>query len=161
MEIPHDFFLINPGNSTFFSTDPGIFTWYFFSLSQNSMFSNPSAPCLDFCWNSPLQYLSIYIYLSIFRYVYIYIIYIHMYEVLLVSFRTFLIWPLFFTRHTLNSSPLQSTLLWLQYTCCTVPPTSGRPPGSPPVWTYPRPSSQPLSSPQFFQNDCLWGFPWA
>ena len=58
--------------------------------------------------------------------------------------------------HTWNSSPLRSNLLWLQCTCCTVPTTSGRPHGSPLVWVYQWPSSQPLSSPQLSHNNSLW-----
>ena len=49
--------------------------------------------------------------------------------------------------HIWNSSPLQSNLLQLQYTCCTIPTTSGRPP-----W---KSSSQPLSSPQLSHNNNL------
>ena len=58
--------------------------------------------------------------------------------------------------HTWKSSPLQSNLLQLQCTCCTVPTTSERPHGSPLVWPCQWPSSQPLSSPQLSYNDSLW-----
>ena len=61
--------------------------------------------------------------------------------------------------NTLNSSPLRSILLRLQYTCCTVPTTSWRPHGSPLVWACQWPSSQPLSSPQLSHNGSLW--PWG
>ena len=44
----------------------------------------------------------------------------------------------------------------LQYTFCTVPTTSGMPHGSPLVWAYQWPSSQPLSSPQLSYNNSLW-----
>ena len=44
----------------------------------------------------------------------------------------------------------------MQCTCYTVPTTSGRPHGSPFVWAYQWPSSQPLSSPQLSHNDSLW-----
>ena len=40
--------------------------------------------------------------------------------------------------------------------CCTFPTTSGTPHGSPLVWAYQWPSSQPLSSPQLSHNDRLW-----
>ena len=59
---------------------------------------------------------------------------------------------------TWNSSPLQSNLLQLQCTCCTVPTTSGRPHGSPLVQACQWPSSQPLSPPQFSHNDSLWAY---
>ena len=52
------------------------------------------------------------------------------YEVHSISFQTFLVWKLLLTVHTKNSSPLQSILLRHQCTCCTVPTTSGKPPGS-------------------------------
>ena len=55
-----------------------------------------------------------------------------------------------------NSTSLRRNLLRLQYTCCTVQKTSGRPHGSPLVWPCQWPSSQPLSSPQFSHNDSLW-----
>ena len=58
--------------------------------------------------------------------------------------------------HTWNSSPLRINLPRLQYTCCTVPTTSGRLHRSPLVWACQWPSSQPLSSPQFSHNDSLW-----
>ena len=83
------------------------------------------------------------------------------YEVHSISFQTFLVWTLLLTVHTKNSGPLQSILLRHQYTCCTVPTTSGKPPGSLLVWACIGPSSQPLSCPQLWNNDCLWGFPWA
>ena len=57
---------------------------------------------------------------------------------------------------TWNSSPLRSNLLRLQYTCCTIPTTSGRPHGSPLVWACQWPSSQPFSSPQLSYNNSLW-----
>ena len=50
------------------------------------------------------------------------------------SIRHFFMWALLLIVHTWNSSPLQSNLLWLQCTYCTVPTTSGRPHGSPLVW---------------------------
>ena len=52
------------------------------------------------------------------------------YEVHSISFQTFLVWTLLLTVHTKNSSPLQSILLRHQCTCCTIPTTSGKPPGS-------------------------------
>ena len=58
--------------------------------------------------------------------------------------------------HTWNSSPLRSNLYRLQFICCTVPTTSGRPHGSPLVWACQWPSSQPLSSPQLSHNGSLW-----
>ena len=58
--------------------------------------------------------------------------------------------------HTWNFSPLRSNLLQLQCTCYTIPTTSGRPHGSPLVWAYQWPSSQPLLSPQLSHNDSLW-----
>ena len=39
MEIPHDFFLIIPGNSTLFLITPGKFTRYFFNTPGNSISS--------------------------------------------------------------------------------------------------------------------------
>ena len=69
------------------------------------------------------------------------------YKVHTISFQTFFVWALLLTVHTWNSSPLQSNLLQLQYTCCTVPTTSGRPHGSPLVCVCQWPSSQPLLSP--------------
>ena len=65
-----------------------------------------------------------------------------------ISFQTFFIWALLLIVHTWNSSPLQSNLLRLQSTCCTVPTTSQRLHGSPLVLVCQWPSSQPLSSPQ-------------
>ena len=73
-----------------------------------------------------------------------------------ISFQTFFVWALLLIVHTWNSSPLRSNLLRLQYTCCTVPTTSGRPHGSPLVWACQWPSSKPLSSPQLSHNDSLW-----
>ena len=58
--------------------------------------------------------------------------------------------------HTWDYSPLQSNLLWLQCTCCTVPTTSERPRTSPLVWECQWPSSQPLSSPPLSHTDSLW-----
>ena len=60
--------------------------------------------------------------------------------------------------HTWNSSPFQSNLLRLQYTCCTDPTTSVRPHGSPLAWACQWPSSQPLSSPQLSHYDSLWAW---
>ena len=72
-----------------------------------------------------------------------------------ISFQTFFVWALLLIIHSWNSSPLPSNLLRLQCTCCTVPTTSGRPPGSPLVWACQWPSSQPLSSPQLSHNNSL------
>ena len=80
----------------------------------------------------------------------------YIYEVHTISFLTFFIWALLLIVHTWNSSPLQSDLLRLQCTCCTVPKTSGRPHGCHLVWVCQWPSSQPLSSPQFSHNDSFW-----
>ena len=84
--------------------------------------------------------------------------YVHtsIYEVHTISFQTFFVWALLLIVPTWNSSPLRSNLLQLQYTCCTVPTTSGRPHGSPLVWACKWPSSQLLSSPQLSHNDSLW-----
>ena len=71
---------------------------------------------------------------------------------------TFFVWALSLIVHTWNFSPLQSNLLWLQYTCCTVPTTSGSPHGSPLVWACQWPSSQPLLSLQLSHNDSLWAY---
>ena len=71
-------------------------------------------------------------------------------------FQTFFVWALLLIVHTWNSSPPRSNILRLQSTCCTVPTTSGRPHGSPLVWAYQWPSSQPLSSPQLSHNNSLW-----
>ena len=71
-----------------------------------------------------------------------------------ISFQTFFVWALLLIVHTWNSSPLRSSLLRLQCTCCTVPTTSGRLHGSPLVWACQWPSSQPLSS-QLSHNDSL------
>ena len=49
----------------------------------------------------------------------------------MISFHTFFVWALLLIVLTRNSSPLQSNLLRLQCTCCTVPTTSGRLHGSP------------------------------
>ena len=78
------------------------------------------------------------------------------YEVHMITFQTFFVWALLLIVHTWNSSPLRSNLLWLQYTCCTVPTTSVTPHASPLVWACQWPSSQPLSSPQLSHNDSLW-----
>ena len=72
-----------------------------------------------------------------------------------ISFQTFFVWPLLLIVHSWNSSPLQSNLLRLQCTCCTIPTTSGRPHGNPLVWACQWPSSQPLSSPQLSHNNNL------
>ena len=77
-------------------------------------------------------------------------------EVHTISSPTFFVWALLLIVHTWNSSPLRSNLLRLQCTCCAVPTSSARPHGSPLVWACQWPSSQPLSSPQFSQNDSLW-----
>ena len=112
-------------------------------------------------------YIYIYIYIAtilrvcvcvcIYIYTHTYIYYDNMfhalviikqrYEVHTISFQTFFIWALLLIVHTWNSSTLQSNLLRLQCTCCTVPTTSGRPHGSPLLWACQWPSSQPLSSP--------------
>ena len=73
-----------------------------------------------------------------------------------ISFETFFVWALLLVVHSLNSSPLRTNLHRLQYTCCTVPTTFGRPHGSLLVWACQWPSSQPLSSPQLSHNDSLW-----
>ena len=72
----------------------------------------------------------------------------------MIDFQTFCVWALLLIVHTWNSSPIR-----LQCTCCTVPTTSWRPHGIPPVWACQWPSSQPLSSPQLSHNDSLqaWG----
>ena len=91
---------------------------------------------------------------TIYIYTYIYI-YIYIYMEHTISFQTFFVWALLLIVHTWNSSPLQSNLLQLQSTCCTIPTTSGRPHGSPLVWVCQWPSSQPLSFPQLSHNDSL------
>ena len=73
-----------------------------------------------------------------------------------ISFQTFFVWELLLIAHAWNSSPLRSNLLRLQFTCSTVPTTSGRPHESPLEWACQWPSSQPLSSPQLSHNDTLW-----
>ena len=78
------------------------------------------------------------------------------YKVHTISFQTFFVWALLLIVHTWNSSPLRSSLLRLQCTCCTVPTTSGRPHGSPLVWACQWPLSQPLLSPQLSHNDSFW-----
>ena len=52
------------------------------------------------------------------------------YEVHSISFQIFFVWALLLTVDTKNSSALQSILLRHQCTCCTVPTTSGKSPGS-------------------------------
>ena len=80
-----------------------------------------------------------------------------MYEGHTISFQTFFVWTLLLIVHTWNSSPLPSNLFRLQWTCCTVPTTSGRPHGIPLVWVCLCPSSQPLLSSQLSHNDdSLW-----
>ena len=74
------------------------------------------------------------------------------------KFPDFFVWVLLLIVHTWNSSPLQSNLLRLQCTSCTVPTTSGRLHGSPLVWACQWPSSQPLSSSQLSHNDSLWAW---
>ena len=71
------------------------------------------------------------------------------------KFPDFFVWALILIVHTWNSSPLRSTLIWLQCTCCAVPTTSGRSHGNPLVWACQWPSSQPLSS-RLSYNDSLW-----
>ena len=61
------------------------------------------------------------------------------------KFPDFFVWALLLIVHTWQSSPLRSNLLRLQYTCCTVPTTSGRPHRSPLVKACQWPSSQSLS----------------
>ena len=78
------------------------------------------------------------------------------YEVHMISFQTFFVWALLLIVHTWNYCPLQSNLLRLQCTCCTVPTTSRRPHGSPLVSACQWLSSQPLSSPQLSHNDSFW-----
>ena len=73
-----------------------------------------------------------------------------------ISFQNFFVCALLLIIHTWNSSPLRSSLLWPQCTCCTVPTTSGRPHRSRLVWACQWPSSVPLSSPQLFHYDSLW-----
>ena len=54
-------------------------------------------------------------------YIYIYMyIYIYIYELHTISFQTFFVWALLLIVHIWNSRPLQSNLLQLQCTCCTV-----------------------------------------
>ena len=62
------------------------------------------------------------------------------------KFPDFFVWVLLLIVQTWDSSHLQSNLLRLQYTCCTVTTTSGRLHGS------------PLSSPQFSHSDSLWAW---
>ena len=52
-----------------------------------------------------------------------------------ISFQTFIVWALLWIVLTWNSSTLRSNPIQLQCLCCTVPTTSGRPHGSPLVWT--------------------------
>ena len=47
--------------------------------------------------------------------------YCWLYEVHKICLQPFFVWTLLFIVHTWNSSPLQSNLLRLQCTCCTVP----------------------------------------
>ena len=70
----------------------------------------------------------------------------------------FFVWALLLIVHTWKSSPLQSNLLRLQCTYCTIPTTPGRHHGSALVWACQWPSSQPLSSPQLSHNDSLWAY---
>ena len=72
-----------------------------------------------------------------------------------ISFQTFFVWALLLIIHTWNFRTLRKNLR-LQCTCCTVPTPSGTPHGSPLVWAYQWPSSQPLSSPQLSHNNSLW-----
>ena len=51
LEIPHDFFLVNPGKPLSFSLTPGNSTLYFFDTPRNSISSTPHF----FFWNCPLQ----------------------------------------------------------------------------------------------------------
>ena len=82
-------------------------------------------------------------------------IYIYIYKTHYIRFQTFFVWVLLLIVHTWNSSPLPSNLLRQQFTCCTVPTTSGRPHGSSLVWACQWPSSQTLSFPQLSHNDRL------
>ena len=75
-----------------------------------------------------------------------------------ISFQTFFVWALLLIVHTWNSSPLRSSLLRRQFTCCTLPTTSGRPHASPLVSACRWFSSQTLSSPQLSHNDSLWAY---
>ena len=85
-------------------------------------------------------------------------LYIYIYEGSLDKFPDFFRKGTLLIVHTWNSSPLQSNLLRLQCTCCTVPTTSGRPHGNPLVSAFQLPSSQTLSSPQFSHNNILWAW---
>ena len=79
-------------------------------------------------------------------------------EVHTIISRLFFLWALLLKVHTWNSSPVRSTLLRLQCTCCIVPTTSGRPHWSPLVWACQWLSSWPLSSHQLSHNDSLWAW---
>ena len=96
--------------------------------------------------------LYMYIYVHTFVYIYIYIyayIYMHIYIYIHVrgSLNKF---PDFFPMGTLIPFEVISS------GCKTLPTTSGRHHGSPPVWACQWPSSQPLSSTQLSHNDSLW-----
>ena len=65
-EIQHDFYLITPRNSTSFSIDPWNFHMIFLLYPWKLHALNH--PWLDFFWNSPQQYLYIFISLSIYTY---------------------------------------------------------------------------------------------
>ena len=65
---------------------------------------------------------------------------------------------IFLIVHIWNSSPRWSNFLRLQFICCTVPTTSGRPHGSPLVWACQWRSSQPVLSPQLSHNDSHWAY---
>ena len=120
-------------------------------------------------WSLPSYYpgsLSLSLSLSIYIYIYICVcvcvcvyIYIYIYIYIRESLNKFLDFfrmGILLIVHTWNSSPLRCNLLRLQCTCSTVPTTSGRPHGSPLVWAYQWPSSQPPSPPQLSHNDSLW-----
>ena len=72
------------------------------------------------------------------------------------KFPDFFVWAFLLRVQTWNSSPLQSNLLRMQCTCCTIPTPSGRSHWNPLVCACQWPSSQPLPSPHLFHNDSLW-----
>ena len=81
---------------------------------------------------------------------------VYTYEDHKISFQTFSVWALLVIVHKWNSSSLQSNLLQLQCTRCTIPITSRTPHGTPLVWSCQWHSLQPLSSLQLSHNDSLW-----
>ena len=87
MEAPHDFFVITPANSFYWSLE---FPHFIFSIPLEIPCPQPTHPVCFFFWNSPstqLHWQFLFTYIYIYIYIYIYVWYISSYWVIIILFQ--------------------------------------------------------------------------